>query len=394
MFESLKQQPPDKILELTKMFREDSRGDKVDLGVGVYKNSSGLTPVMAAVKLAEKRLWESEDTKTYTSLAGERAFLDAIAKLALGDSVEAGQIAAAHTPGGTGAVHKGLEIVKMASPDATVWISDPTWPNHTTILKHLSMKAEVYRYFDEESRSVDFEGMLKDLGKARPGDVVLLHGCCHNPTGANLAPGEWETLTAEILSRNLVPMVDLAYQGFGDGLDQDAEGLRGMAKAVPEMMIASSCSKNFGIYRERAGAALLISKDPAQTSLNQDTLAYLNRQNYSFPPHHGAKLVTMVLEDDELAASWREELEMIRLSMLGNRQKLAAELQRLSNSDRFGFLERHRGMFSRLGAKPEQVVEMRERHGIFMTGDSRINIAGLHDGNIERVAKAIIEAGV
>ena len=394
MFEALTTRPADGILALMQMYKEDPRQTKIDLGVGVYKDATGLTPIMRAVKAAEKQLWEVQDTKVYTGLAGDPAFSDAMIALVLGDAVARENVAAVATPGGTGAVRQAFELIQMARPDARVFVSDPTWPNHLSILGYLDVEVVQYRYFNEESRGVDFEGMIEDIRAAKSGDVVLLHGCCHNPTGANLNMTEWQAVIDVLLETGAVPMIDIAYQGFGDGLEEDAAATRLVAASVPECLIAASCSKNFGIYRERTGLLMAISQNTEARKLHQDTLAFLNRQNYSFPPDHGARVVTMILNDDALRADWMAELEEVRTSMLDLRSQLARELQRLSGSDRFGFLAQHRGMFSRLGTSPEKVGEMREQHGIYMVGDSRMNIAGLNEHTVPILAQAIVEAGV
>ena len=394
MFENLKPQPADKILALMQMYREDPRDQKIDLGVGVYKNAEGITPVMRAVKAAEQRIWEEQETKAYTGLAGDPAYADAMIGLILGTSVERGNIAAVATPGGTGACRQAFEMIRMANPSARVFVSNPTWPNHLSILNYLGIETVQYRYFDEETRGVDFGGMIEDLKTAKAGDVVLLHGCCHNPTGANLNMVQWQEVVNLINALGLVAMIDIAYQGFGDGLEEDAQATRLVASSVKECLIAASCSKNFGVYRERTGLLMAISADAGQTALNQGTLAFLNRQNYSFPPDHGARVVTTILMDEALRADWMAELEEVRLSMLGLRRQLADELQRLSGSDRFGFIAQHRGMFSRLGAAPELVEKLRVEHGIYMVGDSRLNIAGLNATTVPILAKAIIDVGV
>ena len=394
MLTNLTPQPADKILQLMQAFREDPRDDKIDLGVGIYKDANGNTPVMRAIKAAEKQLWEVETTKKYTGLAGEPAYGDAMVNLVLGDAVPRDRVAAAATPGGTGAIRQALELIKMASPDATVWISNPTWPNHPSIIKYVGMKMAEYRYFDDETRGVDFDGMMADLAGVKAGDVVLLHGCCHNPTGANLNLTQWGEVVASLQKTGAVPFIDIAYQGFGDGLEEDAAAVRLVASSLPETLIAASCSKNFGIYRERTGILMTVSENSANQPLAQSTLAFLNRQNYSFPPDHGARLVTMILEDKVLRDDWQAELESVRLGMLGLRKNLAAELQRLSGSDRFGFLAQHRGMFSRLGTTPDKVEILRAQHGIYMIGDSRMNIAGLNEATIPILAKAIIDAGI
>lgn len=393
MFEQLKEQPADKILALMAAYREDPRDDKIDLGVGVYKDAEGKTPIMRAIKAAEKQLWEAEETKSYTGLAGDPGFADAMVSLVLGDAVARGSVAAAATPGGTGAVRQAFDLIKMANPNARVFVSDPTWPNHLSILKHMNIEHVPYRYFDAETGGVNFDGMMADLANVKAGDVVLLHGCCHNPTGANLTLPQWQEVVDLLNKTGAVPMIDIAYQGFGDGLEADAAATRLVASSCPEALIAASCSKNFGIYRERTGLLMAVSSDPAKFKVNQGTLSYLNRQNFSFPPDHGARLVTMVLNDPALRADWEAELEEVRLGMLRLRQALADELRRLSGSDRFGFLAQHRGMFSRLGVSADKVEEMREKHGIYMVGDSRINIAGLNDVTIPKLAKAIIDVG-
>lgn len=394
MFETLKPQPADKILALMKAFREDPRENKIDLGVGVYKDATGLTPVMRAVKAAEHKIWEEQTTKAYTGLAGEPLYAEGMIKLVLGDSVARENVGAVATPGGTGAVRQAFELIQMANPGARVFVSDPTWPNHVSILGYLGIEAVSYRYFDRETRGVDFGGMMEDLKGAKKGDVVLLHGCCHNPTGANLNTVQWQEVVDLLNAQGLIPMIDIAYQGFGDGLEEDAQGVRMVASGCPETLIAASCSKNFGIYRERTGLLMAISQDAGAQALNQATLAYLNRQNYSFPPDHGARIVATILHDDALRTDWAAELEDVRLGMLDLRQGLADELQRLTGSDRFGFLAQHRGMFSLLGTTPELVEKLRADFGIYMVGDSRMNIAGLNSQTVPVLAKAIVDAGV
>lgn len=389
MLESLNPQPQDKILQLIQLYKDDPRNDKIDLGVGVYKDATGLTPVMRAVKAAEKKLWQVETTKTYTGLAGEPSYNAAMVKMILGEGYT-DRAASVATPGGTGAIRQALELIKLAAPTATVWLSNPTWPNHPSIIKYLGMKMADYRYFDATSRGIDFAGLMVDLAGVQAGDAVLLHGCCHNPTGANLNADQWAEVAKLLLAKGAIPFIDLAYQGFGDGLEQDAAATRMIAQTFPEVLIAASCSKNFGIYRERTGILIALG-DPARKTVTQGNLAFLNRQNYSFPPDHGARLVTMILEDDTLRADWKAELEEVRLNMLTLRQSLADELRRTTNSDRFDFVATHRGMFSRLGLTEEQVNILRDQHGIYMVGDSRINIAGLNAKTVPILAKAIAQ---
>ncbi len=389
MLNNLKPLPADKILMLSSLFRADERDTKIDLGVGVYKDASGHTPIMRAVKKAEKQLWEKEDTKTYTSLPGDAGFHKAMADMVLDDSVDRARLSACATPGGTGAIHNVLETIKMANPDTTVWVSNPTWGNHLSILKHLGIKFETYNYFDEDTCAIDFTGMIASLQNVQAGDTVLLHGCCHNPTGANLNRTQWNEVADLVLAKRAAPFIDIAYQGFGDGLDDDAYGTRLLASKFPEMMIAASCSKNFGIYRERTGIVLAISANADDAKITQGTLAHMNRQNFSFPPDHGARLVTMVLTDPELRTDWEAELEEVRSGMLVLRQMLADALRAETGSDRFGFVAEHRGMFSRLGLTKDQVMILRNTHAIYMVDDSRINIAGLNKGNVPIIAKAV-----
>ncbi len=394
MLETLRAQPADKILALMAAYKADPRDDKVDLGVGVYKDASGNTPVMRAVKEAERRILADQSSKAYTGLAGDPAFGAAMRDLVLGDSIAAERVAAVATPGGTGAIRQALELIKMAAPDATVWLSNPTWPNHPSIINYLGMKMATYTYFDDATCGVDFDGMLADLDGLAQGDIVLLHGCCHNPTGANLTADQIAQVIAIMQEKGAVPFIDIAYQGFGDGLVEDAQITRQIAGAFDNCLIAASCSKNFGIYRERTGILMAVAKDVDQQPLTQQTLAFLNRQNYSFPPDHGARVVTTILTDPNLRADWEAELEETRNGMLALRQQLADELKRLTNSDRFDFLAHHRGMFSRLGTTPELVEKLRADHGIYMIGDSRMNIAGLNAETVPILAKAIVSAGI
>lgn len=387
MFDKLKPQPEDKIIKLIGMYAADPRDQKLDLGVGVYKDAKGNTPVMSAVKKAEARLLETQDTKKYVGLLGNLDFVDAMRELVLGDSVDASRVTGAQEPGGTGAIRQIFELIQMAEPEATVWISNPSWPNHEAILNYLGMKVGKYRYFDEATCGVDFDGMMADLNGVAEGDVVLLHGCCHNPTGANITPDQWNEVTDLVLAKKVTPMIDFAYQGFGDGLEEDAVGMRSMAARVPEMLIAASCSKNFGLYRDRVGVALAICE--GDVTLTKGAFASLNRANFSFPPDHGATVVAMIMADEALKAEWKEQLESMRTSMLSLRTGLADALRRETNSDRFDFVADHRGMFSRLGLTTAQVESLREDYGIYMVGDSRFNVAGLPADGLDDLAKAV-----
>ena len=391
MLSNLTAQPQDKILALMGAYRADPRLDKIDLGVGVYKDATGATPIMRAIKSAEQLLWQVQETKSYVGLAGDPAFSAAMYDLVLDGAVSADRLSAVATPGGTGAVRQALELIKIASPKTTVWLSNPTWPNHPSIVKYLGMTLAEYRYFDAENGAVDFDGMLADIKAIPAGDVVLLHGCCHNPTGANLTSEQEDQIIAALATSGAIPFVDIAYQGFGDGLDEDARFTRKIASQLPECLIATSCSKNFGIYRERTGILMVISPSASLQAVTQDNMAFLNRQNFSFPPDHGARLVTMILGDDSLRSTWATELEQTRLGMLGLRQHLSDELRQRTNSDRFDFLATHRGMFSRLGVSAEAVETIRTDFGIYMIGDSRINIAGLNAQTVPILANALAQ---
>ena len=389
MFETVTPPEPDKIIRLMGMFAADARADKVDLGVGVYRSPEGTTPVMAAVKEAEHRIWAAQESKTYVGLRGDLGFLDAMRRLILGESVPADRVAGAGTPGGTGAVRQVLETVHRLNPQATVWISDPTWPNHPAIIDHLGQKRQSYRYYDATTGGIDRAGMMADLAGAGRGDLILLHGCCHNPTGADLLPDDWQEIAALCARTGAIPFVDMAYQGFGAGLEADAAGVRLLATALPEVLIAASCSKNFGLYRERVGTVLIVTEAKAAA---EGVLAGMNRQNFAFPPDHGARVVQEILGDEALGALWRGELEGMRRAMEGNRRALAVALRAATGSDRFGFLAAHRGMFSLIGATPAQVDRLREDHGIYLVGDGRMNVAGLTPETIPRVARALAEA--
>lgn len=389
MFADLPTPPIDKIIELMTLFAADPRGDKVDLGVGVYRNAAGQVPIMAAVKEAEHRLWQVQETKGYISFAGDAGFIDALSGLVLGEAVPADRVAGIATPGGTGGVRQILELVRHLTPRARVWVSDPSWPNHAVIIDHLGLERRAYRYLDRDAGAVDRDGMRDDLAGVAQGDVILLHGCCHNPSGADLRAEDWDWLAGLCRRTGAIPFIDMAYQGFGTGLEEDAAGTRALAVQVPEAFIAVSCSKNFGLYRERAGVALAITDTGQPRAAAQAQLIAMNRMSFSFPPDHGARLVEMILRDPVLRASWEAELTGMRQTMQRNRSALAEALRQETGSDRFGFLAGHQGMFSLCGATPEQVLRLRDAHGVYMVPDGRINVAGLTETNIPKVARAL-----
>jgi aromatic-amino-acid transaminase len=392
MFEALQPAAPDKILALQDAFRADPREQKLDLGVGVYKDAEGRTPVMRAVKEAERRLLETQTTKAYLGPAGDEGFNAAMVELVFGKDAPTDRIAAAQTPGGTGAVRLLADLIARAERGATVWISDPTWPNHAAILKTAGLAFRTYPYFDAARCEVDWTAMRAALAEAGPGDVVLLHGCCHNPTGANLTEDQWRELAAMAADQAFTPFVDMAYQGFGDGLEADSFSVRTLAAAVPELLVAASCSKNFALYRDRVGCAMALSATPKATGLVKDNLKGLARTNWSMPPDHGAAVVRTVLTDPELRADWEAEIDSMRERMLEVRRTLAEALRQRTNSDRFDFIARHRGMFSLTGISPEEIERVRAEHGVYIVGDSRINIAGLNAESVATLAAALAGA--
>jgi aromatic-amino-acid transaminase len=389
MYELLSQPSPDEILQLSISFARDSRPAKIDLGIGVYKDSEGAAPVMKAIKSAEAVLVNQEKSKAYIGLAGDEAYNSALQALVLADTVSADRVRTIQTPGGAAAVRVLFELVKKSAPGATVWISDPTWINHHPIAKAVGLNSRGYGYFDPASQTLRFEKMLQDLSSARPCDVVLLHGCCHNPTGVNLELSHWAELARSIMALGLVPMVDLAYLGFGEGLEKDAEGLRLLASVVPEMLVAVTCSKSFGLYRERAGCAMVIARSAHEANLARANLLGLARVNYSFSPSHGASVVRLILEDRALRSAWSSELDAMRLRMNENRRLIARLLRERSPAGRFDHLERQRGMFSLIGLDQAQIERLRVAHAIYMPSDGRLNISGINERNAPVIAEAI-----
>ena len=328
MFENLKTQPADNIMALMGMFANDKRENKIDLGVGVYKDKFGNTPIVKAVKFAEQQLLDTQKSKSYVGLLGSLGFVDQIIGLTLKDAISKSRVVGAQAPGGTGALHQLFLLIRAAKSDSTVWVSTPTWPNHPAILRHLGLAMQSYQYFNEKTCSVDFAAMMEDLNKAKEGDVLLLHGCCHNPTGANLELKEWEEITTFCLKKNIIPLIDIAYQGFGDGIERDVAGLRFMASKIPNMMIAASCSKNFGVYRDRVGAAIVVAETNSGAKLAEDNLKSLNRLTFSFPPDHGAAVIELILGEPNLKKKWQTELEDMRKGMLDLRLKLSESLRK------------------------------------------------------------------
>jgi aspartate aminotransferase len=393
MFESLRAVPADPILNLSVLYRQDTNPNKVDLGVGVYKDETGHTAIMAAVSRAEERLLLEEDTKAYVGMAGSKRFCDLLAKLTLGADhtvLADNRVAVAQTPGGSGALRVLGEFINVAKPGATVWVGNPTWANHIPVMTSAGLTVKQYPYYNPATRGVDFAAMMAVLeADTRAGDVVLLHGCCHNPSGADLNLEQWQTTADLIKAKGLLPYVDIAYQGLGEGMDEDAAGLRLMANTVPEMVIASSCSKNFGLYRERTGTAMIIAATAEQANLAQSQMNSVIRSNYSMPPSHGAMVVETILADPKLKQMWRDELKTMRKRIKDLRSQLVDAIKAEGVEQDFSFIKRQNGMFSFLGVNAEQVDKLVNQHSVYLVGSSRINLAGLNQHNIAYVAKSI-----
>lgn len=391
MFEGLNPLAQDPILQLMQQFRDDTRPNKVDLGIGVYKDDAGKTPIMAAVHEAERRLLEGETTKSYVGPAGSAGFNSAMAGLILGANsplIRDGRASVIQTPGGCGALRMAAEFLRLCNRNVTVWVSTPTWANHLPLLGGAGLTIREYSYLNSTTLEVDFAAMMTSLEAASAGDVVLLHGCCHNPSGADLSLAQWQEVTGLIQRKGLLPFVDMAYQGLGDGLEADAAGLRHLADTVPEMIIAASCSKNFGLYRERTGALALISGTATVNAAATSQLLSVVRSHYSMPPAHGASIVETILGDATLKTQWQEELDGMCKRILRLRHAFA---DALAPAGDFSFIARQRGMFSFLGISPEQVVHLRKEHGIYMLDSSRVNIAGLNDRILPQVADALLD---
>ncbi|HGF7195989.1 TPA: aromatic amino acid transaminase [Vibrio cholerae] len=390
MFTHLPAPVLDPILSLSVAFRNDPRPQKVDLGIGVYKNSLGETPIMRAVALAQDKVVASQKTKSYVGLAGCEEFNQSMMQLVLGSTLDTERTIGIQTPGASGALRMLGDLMRVAQPDTTVWITDPSYVNHKPVMEAAGLKVRYYRYFSRETKMVDTEQMLADLAQAGTKDVVLLHGCCHNPTGADIDFSAWQAITELAQKNGFIPFVDIAYQGFGDGLEQDAQGLRYMAERMEEMLITTSCSKNFGLYRERTGAAIVIGKNQQEVTNARGKMLTLARSTYTMPPDHGAALVKTVLRDEQLTAIWKQELSEMQQRLLTLRKNLCNELRNQHNTRQFNFIESHRGMFTVLGFSAEQMGRLREEFAIYGVADGRINIAGLTEKDIPYVANAII----
>jgi aspartate aminotransferase len=392
MFQTIERRPPDPILGLSAAYKNDSNPDKVDLGVGIYKDEAGNCPVMKAVKTAESTLWETEDSKSYIAQAGPELFLKHTLGLLLGENnavLRDKRSSVVLAPGGSGALRVAAEFVVRNAPGTRILVSDPTWNNHVPLLGSAGLKVETYPYYDYDKHSIKFEQMLDKLAVAKKGDLVLIHGCCHNPCGADLNPAQWEAVTELALKQGFTPFIDLAYQGLGDGLEADVSGLRLMAQRLPELVIASSYSKNFGLYRERTGAVTVIAENSASSDAIQSQVVSTAREMYSVPPTHGATLVGMILDDAALRTEWDAELTLMRDRINGLRAELVAKLQAKGVGGDFSFIQHEKGMFSFLGLSPEQVKRLINEFSVYLVGSSRINVAGINQSNIDYLVDSI-----
>lgn len=393
MFEVLPLLPNDPILGLSIAYANDTNPNKVDLGVGVYKNDAGVTPIMKAVAEAEKLRIARDTTKAYTPPAGVPGANEVSTRLVFGaghPAVEAGRVRTVQAPGGCGALRVAAELIQRAKPGANLWVSTPTWANHIPLLGSAGLKLREYPYYDYASHSIDFTAMLATLNEIPRGDLVLLHACCHNPSGADLTRAQWDQVADVLVERGIIPFVDMAYQGFGEGLEEDAYGLRMLANRVPEMIVANSFSKNFGLYRERAASLSLVFADTQQADAGFSQLLNVARGIYSMPPAHGSTIVDIILHSDELTQVWQNELTQMRQRIAGLRSHLVQSLNGLQQTHDFSFIAQERGMFSFLGLTVEQVRKLKSDYSIYMTDTSRISVAGLTTEKMDYVAKAIV----
>jgi aspartate/tyrosine/aromatic aminotransferase len=392
MFERVSKAPADPILGLTDSFNADPRADKVNLGVGVFRNEDGLTPILKTVKIAEQRLLDSETTKSYLAISGDAEYGRQVQLLLFGPehNIISNQLArTAQTPGGTGALRVAADFVARQLDVETIWVSNPTWGNHNSIFASANLSVKSYRYYDAETQSLDFDGMLEDLQQVRSSDVVVLHGCCHNPTGIDPTVEQWQQLASLAEKVGFIVLFDFAYQGFAVGVDEDAAGLRIFAEKVPELLVASSFSKNFGLYNERVGAFTLVASNRTVADDAFSQVKSIIRANYSNPPAHGAKIVAAVLADPDLKQQWIDEVREMREHIWTLRLLLVEKLHALGVDRDFSFITTQKGMFSFTGLKPAQVTRLREEFAIYMVGTGRINVAGLSSKNIDSVCRAI-----
>jgi len=393
MFEQIAAPKGDPILSLITEYRNDPRSDKIDLGIGVYRNDEGITPIMKAVSAAEKLLLAQESTKAYQGLTGDELFNEALQNLLLGTTSALGRTTTLQTPGASGALRNLADLIAATKPDSTVWISNPSYINHRPIMLRAGLKVEEYPYLDPKTKLVNEAAMLAKIAELGADDVLLLHGCCHNPSGADISLEAWQQIAALANKNGFLPFVDIAYQGLGNGLEEDAKGMQLLVDQVPEMIISTSCSKNFGLYRERTGAAMIVSNSIEQATNARAKMCELSRGSYSMPPAHGAAIVRTILNDAELNALWRQELDEMNQRVNGLRQALVNEFRTLSQSDRFDYFAQHKGMFSLTGLSDDMIAQLKSEFGIYIVGGGRVNIAGLKESEVTTLAQAFLHVG-
>ncbi len=393
MFEAFEKLPDDPILGLTAAYLGDNNPRKVDLGVGVYRDEKGKTPVFDAVKRAESIKLEKETSKTYTGIEGDPVFNQQIQTLILGAghaSLRDGRSCAIVGPGGSGSLRVAAEVINSWKPAANVWVSKPSWPNHIPLIGTAGLSMKEYPYYDDQGHTIRTEQMLEQISKLGSNDVLLLHACCHNPTGTDLDMGHWKEITRLAQKNGFVPFVDFAYQGLGKGIEADAEGLRYLAAAVPEMIIAYSCSKNFGLYRDRVGALQIVTKNQASTEAVKSHMKSVARRLYSVPPAHGAILVGMILADPSLKQSWSAELDGMCDRINSMRKLFTEQMQKKGSKLDFSFVRSQYGMFSILGLSVEQVQRLKQEYSVYMVNSSRVNIAGISKDNIDYLTDSVL----
>ena len=394
MFSSIETAPPDPILGLTEAFKNDANPAKVNLGVGVFKDEQGQTPILSAVKKAEQLLASSLATKSYMPITGDPQYGAHVQSLILGEghaALAANRVRTAHTPGGTGGLRVGADLLAAFNRDATIWVSRPTWANHKGIFQGVGFTVSEYAYYDADSKGLDFVAMCEDLRKVPAGDVVLLHVCCHNPSGVDLTGEQWKQVAGIAGEKGWIPFLDFAYQGFGQGLEEDRQGVVAMLESCDELIIASSFSKNFGLYQDRVGAFSIVAKTAAEADATFSQLKRLIRINYSNPPAHGAHVVNTVLNDAALREEWVLELAGMRARICDVRQQLVGGLKTAGAQQDFDFITKQTGMFSFSGLSPDQVKKLKEEKSIYIVGSGRINVAGITPGNLEYLCRSIVE---
>jgi aspartate aminotransferase/aromatic-amino-acid transaminase len=395
MWKNIQPAPPDSILGLTEEFKKDRNSRKVNLGVGVYKDNDGNTPILGAVKKAEQRLLETETSKSYLPISGDPAYGRAVQKLVLGEDSDAFQSSRAitvHAPGGTGALKVGADLLKRFKPQARVWVSSPTWANHNGIFGDAGFELDRYGYYNPESKGLDFDLMLDDLGRVPAGDIVVLHACCHNPSGVDLNQSQWDEVARVADKQGWIPFLDFAYQGFGDGVEEDRYAVERFASSGLDFLVASSFSKNFGLYNERTGALTIICPGAEEAKVAMSHVKTVIRTNYSNPPAHGGLVATIVLEDSGLYQEWLVELADMRERIKNVRRALVKGLADCGVPGDFSFIERQRGMFSFSGLSDDVVKWLRAEKSIYVVGGGRINLAGLTTDNLDYVCTSIAEA--